>query len=327
MKSARNEGRREPSASSPWRTIISRPLSVPAVEIAVLAAIVAVVLVLKYWLAETLGLKTHEWVLGLVALVFFGLLGWIRVVSQQSPYASISLLWRRDRTLTQEEIEPGERGRRAGFTVALLFYFIVLIVLAADLAHLLVRNGSGYKAALIGAAAATAITISYGSATRHVDQVTRGRRLFTVALLSAPLLLVGLGMGENVLPQRLQIAAAAFATSMLVLLVPVEALRYRRRRGSAVENESDSSYRRYRGPASETDAGWKPTYEERRAHLVKIFDVRCLPDDPKPYDPYFVAICACDWVGDVSDTAEKASLCARKHHSDNIAPGLVRPLA
>lgn len=53
--------------------------------------------------------------------------------------------------------------------------------------------------------------------------------------------------------------------------------------------------------------------ERRRAglpetdHEVEILDVRPAPDDPKPYPPYFVAVCAapgCGWVSDVVDQAE-----------------------
>lgn len=123
----------------------------------------------------------------------------------------------------------------------------------------------------------------------------------------------------------------------LVVMIAAFALaiarfRLKERIGRERETDPSASYARYRGESGNNagtaagSASWDPTKEERRAHLVKIFDVRCLPDDPKPYDPYFIAICACDWVGDPCDTAAKAIRNAQKSHSDNIQPELVQPV-
>jgi hypothetical protein len=34
-----------------------------------------------------------------------------------------------------------------------------------------------------------------------------------------------------------------------------------------------------------------------KVHAVAVYDTRPLADDPKPFEPYFVAICECGWVG------------------------------
>lgn len=89
---------------------------------------------------------------------------------------------------------------------------------------------------------------------------------------------------------------------------------------------SSKGVRRGTDPTDPANPVWNPSEEERRAHLVKIYNGRPSPDDPDQYEPYFVAICACDWVGDPCDTADEAIRNARNRHSSNIQPELVRPV-
>jgi hypothetical protein len=69
----------------------------------------------------------------------------------------------------------------------------------------------------------------------------------------------------------------------------------------------------------------QPTQEERASHLVRIYDTRPFRNDPDRYDPYFVAICACDWTG-TPEATEAAAIRDGHAHSSNVAPGLVRPV-
>lgn len=67
-------------------------------------------------------------------------------------------------------------------------------------------------------------------------------------------------------------------------------------------------------------------------HTIELHDVRALAEDPKPFKPYFVAICAedgCTWLSDVLDEdAPDAEQRVRRQamtHSARIE-GPVRPL-
>jgi len=68
-----------------------------------------------------------------------------------------------------------------------------------------------------------------------------------------------------------------------------------------------------------------PTEEEKRGHLVRIYDVRPFKNDPDQYETYFIALCACDWVGEPKATEAEAIADAHTH-SSNVAAGLVRPV-
>lgn len=57
---------------------------------------------------------------------------------------------------------------------------------------------------------------------------------------------------------------------------------------------------------------------KRGRHVVIVYDARPLPDDPKPYEPYFVAICECGWLGEPRDSSEEAFRDAYKH-DPNVA--------
>jgi hypothetical protein len=49
-----------------------------------------------------------------------------------------------------------------------------------------------------------------------------------------------------------------------------------------------------------------------QAHAVAVYDTRPLPDD-KQFDPYFVAMCDCGWVGRAWKSSEEAFKDAYEH--------------
>src|SRR4051812_42109526 len=60
-------------------------------------------------------------------------------------------------------------------------------------------------------------------------------------------------------------------------------------------------------------------------HRVAVYDTRPAADDPKPFEPYFVAICECDWLGETRDSAVNAFADARAH-SDEVDSDMKRPV-
>jgi len=85
--------------------------------------------------------------------------------------------------------------------------------------------------------------------------------------------------------------------------------------------------RREKGSWPRRRAGLAPT-----DHPVEILDVRPATGDPKPYPPYFVAVCTnddCDWMSDVVDQdgsdAETAVQAQARDHSD-VLIGTRRPV-
>jgi hypothetical protein len=61
----------------------------------------------------------------------------------------------------------------------------------------------------------------------------------------------------------------------------------------------------------------------KKQHRVAVYDTRPLPDEPDPYEPYFIAICDCGWVGAPHDTSEPASAEAYDHSPDHVTEELV----
>ena len=59
----------------------------------------------------------------------------------------------------------------------------------------------------------------------------------------------------------------------------------------------------------------RPATAASGEHRVEVHDVRPLPDEKDPYDPYHVAICDCGWVGDAVGTSGEAFEQARAHSS------------
>ena len=62
-----------------------------------------------------------------------------------------------------------------------------------------------------------------------------------------------------------------------------------------------------------------------KQHRVAVYDTRPLPGDAEQFDPHFIAMCDCDWVGLARDSAEEAFADAREHDA-NVSEALVRPL-
>jgi hypothetical protein len=51
-----------------------------------------------------------------------------------------------------------------------------------------------------------------------------------------------------------------------------------------------------------------------------------MPDEKKPYDPYFIAVCECGCVGPGRDSLEQASGDAYEH-SPSVKEEVYRPVA
>ena len=62
-----------------------------------------------------------------------------------------------------------------------------------------------------------------------------------------------------------------------------------------------------------------------KQHRVAVYDTRPAPGDPKQFDPYFIAMCDCGWVGLGRDGSAEAFDDAREHDA-NVAPEVVRPI-
>jgi hypothetical protein len=65
------------------------------------------------------------------------------------------------------------------------------------------------------------------------------------------------------------------------------------------------------------------------AHIVEVHDVRPLPNERRPWDPYFVALCTCDCPPRPRDTEAAARADAHEHASKTggcVQPELRRPV-
>jgi len=71
----------------------------------------------------------------------------------------------------------------------------------------------------------------------------------------------------------------------------------------------------------------EPRPARSNTHRVVVHDVRPYPDRPKnAFDPYFVAICDCGWVGKPEGSEPAARADAHRHHP-NVVDAVERPLA
>ena len=62
----------------------------------------------------------------------------------------------------------------------------------------------------------------------------------------------------------------------------------------------------------------------RKEHRAAVYDTRPHPGEEQ-FEPYFVAICECDWLGDTQASSEEAFRDARAHTS-NVDEEVKRPL-
>ena len=60
-------------------------------------------------------------------------------------------------------------------------------------------------------------------------------------------------------------------------------------------------------------------------HRAAVYDTRPIPGDENQFDPYFVAICDCDWLGDIRASSEEAFSDAYRH-TENVDTDLKRPV-
>ncbi len=62
-----------------------------------------------------------------------------------------------------------------------------------------------------------------------------------------------------------------------------------------------------------------------KEHRVEVQDVRPLPDEPDRFEPYFIALCDCGWVGEGFSTSAEAFEDARRH-SPLVSEEIRRPV-
>jgi hypothetical protein len=60
-------------------------------------------------------------------------------------------------------------------------------------------------------------------------------------------------------------------------------------------------------------------------HLVAVYDTRPMPGDKNQFEPYYVAICDCGWLGRTHDTSPPAFEDAH-NHSVNVESTMRRPV-
>jgi hypothetical protein len=63
----------------------------------------------------------------------------------------------------------------------------------------------------------------------------------------------------------------------------------------------------------------------RKKHQAAVYDTRPRPGDKEQFDPYFVAICECDWLGEVRARSEEAFRDAHAH-TENVDADVKRPV-
>ena len=63
----------------------------------------------------------------------------------------------------------------------------------------------------------------------------------------------------------------------------------------------------------------------KKEHHAAVYDTRPNPGDKEQFDPYFVAICECDWLGDIRESSEEAFRDAYGH-TENVDEEVKRPV-
>jgi hypothetical protein len=64
----------------------------------------------------------------------------------------------------------------------------------------------------------------------------------------------------------------------------------------------------------------------KKEHHAAVYDTRPIPGDKNQFEPYFIAMCECDWIGDVRQSSEEAFRDAYAH-TEKVDEELKRPLA
>jgi hypothetical protein len=62
-----------------------------------------------------------------------------------------------------------------------------------------------------------------------------------------------------------------------------------------------------------------------RKHNIAVYDTRPRAGDKHQFDPYYVAVCSCGWIGNPSKDVEEANHDARVH-VPGVNPPLHRPV-
>jgi len=60
-------------------------------------------------------------------------------------------------------------------------------------------------------------------------------------------------------------------------------------------------------------------------HHAAVYDTQPLPGDKNQFEPYFVAICSCDWLGGIRESREEAFRDAFGH-TENVDEEVKRPV-
>ena len=65
---------------------------------------------------------------------------------------------------------------------------------------------------------------------------------------------------------------------------------------------------------------------KKKAHHAAVYDTRPIPGDKNQFEPYFIAMCECNWIGDVRQSGDEAFRDAYAH-TENVDEEMKRPLA
>jgi hypothetical protein len=70
-----------------------------------------------------------------------------------------------------------------------------------------------------------------------------------------------------------------------------------------------------------------PLFKKRNQteHHAAVYDTRPIPLDKNQFDPYFIAMCDCDWIGETRETSEEAFVDAYAH-TPNVDDAMKRPV-
>ncbi|HVH52240.1 MAG TPA: hypothetical protein VM690_08855 [Gaiellaceae bacterium] len=69
-----------------------------------------------------------------------------------------------------------------------------------------------------------------------------------------------------------------------------------------------------------------PWFKRKQAeHHAAVYDTQPIPGDATQFDPYFIAMCECDWLGPARQSSEEAFQDAYAH-TDNVDKDLKRPV-
>ena len=64
---------------------------------------------------------------------------------------------------------------------------------------------------------------------------------------------------------------------------------------------------------------------KKKEHRAAVYDTRPHPADKEQFEPYFIALCECDWYGQPRDNPDDARADAYRH-THNVEDEVKRPI-